>query len=101
MARQRTVASRHAHLPPAAGGDAAPVGRDDLLGRLRRAVDEAVAGRGALLSLPGGKGIRKTTLLTEAPPDAPGAAAPPRRGPGRAGAAGLAPGYRPSGGPPG
>ena len=66
MARQRTVASRHAHRPPAAGGDAAPVGRDDLLGRLRRAVDEAVAGRGLIVLLTGEAGIGKTTLLKEA-----------------------------------
>ena len=59
MARQRTVASRHAH-------DAAPVVRDDLLGRLRRAVDGAVAGRGLAVLLTGEAGIGKTTLLREA-----------------------------------
>lgn len=66
MARQRTVASRHARRPSAAGGDVAPVGRDDLLGRLRRAVDEAVAGRGLIVLLTGEAGIGKTTLLKEA-----------------------------------
>ena len=42
------------------------VGRDDVLGQLRRAVDQAMAGRGHLLLLAGEAGIGKTTLLTEA-----------------------------------
>src|SRR5690349_9921549 len=66
MARQRTVASRQARRPSAAGGGAAPVGRDDLLGRLRGAVDGAVAGRGLIVLLTGEAGIGKTTLLKEA-----------------------------------
>src|SRR2546430_2922634 len=93
MARQRTVASRHAHLPPAAGGDAAPVGRDDLLGRLRRAVGEAVAGRGLIVLLTGEAGIGKTTLLKEAARYAEGAGARPAWGWGWPG--GGAPGYWP------
>jgi tetratricopeptide (TPR) repeat protein len=45
---------------------AGPVGRDDVLGQLRRAVDQTMAGRGHLLLLAGEAGIGKTTLLTEA-----------------------------------
>src|SRR5512132_185815 len=81
MARQRTVASRHARRPPAAGGDAAPVGRDDVLGRLRRAVDGAEAG------------IGKTTLLREAARYAEGTGAHAAWGWGWPG--GGAPGYWP------
>src|SRR5215813_6650742 len=66
MARQRTVASLPSRRRPAAGGDAVLVGRDDVLGRLRRAVDEAVAGRGVVVLLTGEAGIGKTTLLREA-----------------------------------
>ncbi len=62
MARQRAVASR----PPPVGGDVATVGRDDVLGRLRHAVDEAVAGRGLIVLLTGEAGIGKTTLLRQA-----------------------------------
>ena len=47
-------------------GDAAPVGRDDVLGRLRQAVDGAMAGRGLVVLLTGEAGIGKTTLLREA-----------------------------------
>jgi predicted ATPase len=44
---------------------AGPVGRDDVLGQLRRVVDQAMAGRGDLLLLAGEAGIGKTTLLSE------------------------------------
>jgi AAA ATPase domain len=93
MARQRTVASRHARRPPAAGGGAAPVGRDDLLGRLRGAVDGAVAGRGLIVLLTGEAGIGKTTLLKEAARYAEGTGARPAWGSGWPGAG--APGYWP------
>jgi hypothetical protein len=93
MARQRTVASRRARRPPAAGGDAAPVGRDDLLGRLRRAVDGAVTGRGVIVLLTGEAGIGKTTLLREAARYAEGTGARPAWGSGWPG--GGAPGYWP------
>jgi AAA ATPase domain len=86
MARQRTVASRHAH-------DAAPAGRDDLLGRLRRAVDGAVAGRGLIVLLTGEAGIGKTTLLGAAARYAEGTGARPAWGSGWPG--GGAPGYWP------
>ena len=66
MARQRTVASRHARRPPAAAGGAAPIGRDDVLGRLRQAVDGAMAGRGLAVLLTGEAGIGKTTLWSAA-----------------------------------
>jgi hypothetical protein len=84
MARQRTVASRHAP---------SPVGRDDLLGRLRRAVDGAVAGRGVIVLLTGDAGIGKTTLLREAARYAEGTGARPAWGSGWPG--GGAPGYWP------
>lgn len=45
-------------------GGTGPVGRDDVLAELRRAVDQALVGRGQLL-LAGEAGIGKTTLLTE------------------------------------
>src|SRR5215468_2958660 len=93
MARPRTVASRQARRPPAAGGDAAPVGRDDLLGRLRRAVGGAVAGRGLIVLLTGEAGIGKTTLLREAARYAEGTGARPAWGSGWPG--GGAPGYWP------
>ena len=98
MARQRTVASRQARRPPAAGGGAAPVGaapvgRDDLLGRLRGAVDGAVAGRGLIVLLTGEAGIGKTTLLKEAARYAEGTGARPAWGSGWPGAG--APGYWP------
>ena len=93
MARQRTVASRHARRPPAASGGAAPVGRDDLLGRLRGAVDGAVAGRGLIVLLTGEAGIGKTTLLKEAARYAEGTGARPAWGSGWPGAG--APGYWP------
>src|SRR6266566_1809635 len=101
MARQRIVASRHAHRPPVAGGDAAPVGRDDLLGRLRRAVDEAVAGRGLIVLLTGEAGIGKTTLLKEAARYAEGAGARPAWGSGWPGAGVLALDTGPAGARPG
>jgi hypothetical protein len=44
---------------------AGPVGRDNVLGQLRRVVDRAMAGRGDLLLLAGEAGIGKTTLLSE------------------------------------
>ena len=93
MARQRTVASRHTRRPPAAGGAAAPVGRDDVLGRLRRAVDGAVAGRGLTVLLTGEAGIGKTTLLREAARYAEGTGARAAWGWGWPG--GGAPGYWP------
>jgi predicted ATPase len=93
MARQRTVASRQARRPPAAGADAAPVGRDDLLARLRRAADGAVAGRGVIVLLTGEAGIGKTTLLNEAARYAEGTGARPAWGSGWPG--GGAPGYWP------
>src|SRR5215468_4227720 len=93
MARQRTVASRHASRPPAAGGDAAPAGRDGVLGRLRRAVDGAVAGRGLIVLLTGEPGIGKTTLLREAARHAEGTGARAAWGWGWPG--GGAPGYWP------
>src|SRR5215472_8436938 len=83
MARQRTVASR----------DAGPVGRDDLLARLRSAVDGAVAGRGLIVLLTGEAGIGKTTLLREAARYAEGTGARPAWGSGWPG--GGAPGYWP------
>jgi hypothetical protein len=43
-----------------------PVGRDEVLARLRRVVDEAAAGRSDALLLAGEPGIGKTTLLTGA-----------------------------------
>src|SRR5215471_4170013 len=93
MARQRTVASRRARRPPAAGGDAAPAGRDGVLGRLRRAVDGAVAGRGLIVLLAGEAGIGKTTLLREAARYAEGTGARAAWGWGWPG--GGAPGYWP------
>src|SRR5215472_13683806 len=83
MARQRTVASR----------DAGPVGRDDLLARLRSAVDGAVAGRGLIVLLTGEAGIGKTTLLREAARYAEGTGARAAWGSGWPG--GGAPGYWP------
>jgi hypothetical protein len=44
---------------------AGPVGRDNVLGQLRRVVDQAMARRGDLLLLAGEAGIGKTTLLSE------------------------------------
>jgi len=93
MARQRTVASRRARRPPAGGGDAAPAGRDGVLGRLRRAVDGAVAGRGLIVLLTGEAGIGKTTLLREAARYAEGTGARTAWGWGWPG--GGAPGYWP------
>src|SRR5215467_85985 len=93
MARQRTVASRRARRPPAAAGAAAPVGRDDVLARLRRAVDGAVAGRGLTVLLTGEAGIGKTTLLREAARHAEGTGARAAWGWGWPG--GGAPGYWP------
>ena len=55
------VATRKA----APGGAAGPVGRDDVLARLRGVVDEAVTGHGQLMLLAGEAGIGKTTMLTE------------------------------------
>jgi AAA ATPase domain len=42
------------------------VGRDDVLARLHRAVDEALAGAGQVVLLTGEAGIGKTTMLAEA-----------------------------------
>ena len=70
-----------------------PVGRDDLLGRLRGAVDGAVAGRGLIVLLTGEAGIGKTTLLKEAARYAEGTGARPAWGSGWPGAG--APGYWP------
>jgi hypothetical protein len=93
MARQSAAAARRGLGPPPAGGDAAPVGRDDLLGRLRGAVDAAVAGRGLIVLLTGEAGIGKTTLLKEAARYAEGTGARPAWGSGWPGAG--APGYWP------
>jgi len=51
MTRQSLAAVRR--------GEAAIVGRDEVLARLRRAVDEAVAGRGLTVLLTGEAGIGK------------------------------------------
>jgi hypothetical protein len=48
------------------------VGRDDLLARLRRAAEEASAGRGGLVLLTGEAGIGKTAVATAAAADAEG-----------------------------
>ena len=92
MGRQ-SVASRRGRRPRPAGGDAAPAGRDDVLGRLRRAVDGAVAGRGLIVLLTGEAGIGKTTLLREATRYAEGRGARPAWGWGWPGEG--APGYWP------
>jgi eukaryotic-like serine/threonine-protein kinase len=42
------------------------VGRDDILARVWRAVDEAIAGNGRVVLLTGEAGIGKTTMLAEA-----------------------------------
>jgi ATP/maltotriose-dependent transcriptional regulator MalT len=92
MARH-PAASRRGRRPRQAGADAAPVGRDDVLDRLRRAVDEAVAGRGLTVMLTGEAGIGKTTLLREAARYAGGTGARPAWGWGWPGEG--APGYWP------
>lgn len=56
------VATRKA----ARGSGVGPVGRDDVLARLRAVVEEAVTGHGQLLLLAGEAGIGKTTMLTAA-----------------------------------
>src|SRR5215831_3050751 len=93
MARQRTVASRRARRPRPAAGDAAPVGRDDVLHRLRQAVDGAADGHGLTVLLTGEAGIGKTTLLRAAVRYAEGTGARPAWGSGWPG--GGAPGYWP------
>ena len=92
MARHQ-VASRRGRRPAPAGGAAAPVGRDDVLDRLRQAVDGAVAGRGLIVLLTGEAGIGKTTMLREASRYAEGAGARPAWGWGWPGEG--APGYWP------
>src|SRR5215831_11593247 len=92
MARQ-TAAAGGARRPRPAGGETPPVGRDDVLGRLRQAVDGAVAGRGLVVLLTGEAGIGKTTLLTEAARYAEGAGARAAWGAGWPGDG--APGYWP------
>jgi hypothetical protein len=92
MARHR-VASRRGRRPGSAGGDVAPVGRDDVLDRLRQAVDGAVAGRGLIVLLTGEAGIGKTTMLREAARYAEGTGARPAWGWGWPGEG--APGYWP------
>ena len=79
MARQRAVA--------------APIGRDDVLHRLRQAVDGAVAGHGLTVLLTGEAGIGKTTLLRAAARYAEGTGARPAWGSGWPG--GGAPAYWP------
>jgi MoxR-like ATPase len=79
MARHR-VASRRGRRPGSAGGDVAPAGRDDVLDRLRQAVDGAVAGRGLIVLLTGEAGIGKTTMLREAARYAEGTGARPAWG---------------------
>src|SRR5215468_10535971 len=92
MARHQ-VASRRGRRPGPAGGDVAPVGRDDVLGRLRQAVDGAVTGRGLIVLLTGEAGIGKTTVLREAARYAEGTGARPAWGWGWPGEG--APGYWP------
>src|SRR6266516_576393 len=92
MARHR-VASRRGRRPGSAGGDVAPAGRDDVLDRLRQAVDGAVAGRGLIVLLTGEAGIGKTTMLREAARYAEGTGARPAWGWGWPGEG--APGYWP------
>src|SRR4249920_151981 len=91
MARQRVALRRDRPRP--ARGDADPVGRDNVLDRLRRAVDEAVAGRGLIVLLTGEAGIGKTTLLRAAARYAEGRGARPAWGWGWPGEG--APGYWP------
>jgi len=71
----------------------APAGRDDVLDRLRQAVDGAVAGRGLIVLLTGEAGIGKTTMLREAARYAEGTGARPAWGWGWPGEG--APGYWP------
>src|SRR6516164_6527691 len=85
MTRQSLAAVRR--------GEAAIVGRDEVLARLRRAVDEAVAGRGLTVLLTGEAGIGKTALLRAAARYAEGTGARPAWGSGWPG--GGAPGYWP------
>src|SRR5215467_7329237 len=92
MARHQ-VASRRGRRPGPASGDAAPVGRDDVLDRLRQAVDGAVTGRGLIVLLTGEAGIGKTTVLREAARYAEGTGARPAWGWGWPGEG--APGYWP------
>src|SRR5215467_8789885 len=92
MARHQ-VASRRGRRPGPASGDAAPVGRDDVLDGLRQAVDGAVTGRGLIVLLTGEAGIGKTTVLREAARYAEGTGARPAWGSGWPG--GGAPGYWP------
>ena len=70
MARQRTVAARRDRRLRPAAGDAAPVGRDGVLRRLRQAVDGAADGHGLTVLLTGEAGIGKTTLLRATGPAA-------------------------------
>jgi hypothetical protein len=93
MARQRTVASRRDRRLRPAASDAAPVGRDDVLHRLRQAVDGAADGHGLTMLLTGEAGIGKTTLLRAAARYAEGTGARPAWGSGWPGAG--APGYWP------
>src|SRR6516225_1122674 len=88
MTRQSLAAVRR--------GEAAIVGRDEVLARLRRAVDEAVAGRGLTVLLTGEAGIGKTALLRAAARYAEGTGARPAwAGAGRARARpGTGRGYR-------
>ena len=72
MTRQSLAAVRR--------GEAAIVGRDEVLARLRRAVDEAVAGRGLTVLLTGEAGIGKTALLRAAARYAEGTGARPAWG---------------------
>ena len=92
MARH-PVASRRDRRPRSAAGDAAPVGRDDVLHRLRQAVDGAADGHGLTVLLTGEAGIGKTTLLRAAARYAEGTGARPAWGSGWPG--GGAPGYWP------
>ncbi len=93
MARQRTVAARRDQRLRPAAGDAAPVGRDGVLRRLRQAVDGAADGHGLTVLLTGEAGIGKTTLLRAAARYAEGTGARPAWGSGWPGAG--APGYWP------
>src|SRR5690348_14258361 len=72
---------------------AVPVGRQDVLARLHRGVDDALARHGQLVLLAGEAGIGKTTMLTAAAAYAEGRGARVAWGSGWPGAG--APGYWP------
>ncbi len=78
--------------------DEAPVGRQDVLARLHRDVDDALARHGQLVLVAGEAGIGKTTMLTAAAAYAEGRGARVAwgsGGPGSGGPGAVAPGYWP------